>query len=262
MTNVTKTSEVAARPTSPGGEKPGAEPKRGEFDRMLDSKKDTREGRSEGSASKGEGGREAAAGALLARERRDQRDGESGGSGQGQDSPPEQPLRALPGDVAMATPIRWEPAPSATSTAVRSAEMVARLEQIAQQIVQAAEVRLGPNGMAEARLELNLGTLGGVSVSLARGEDGALRVAFQNASAEAATALQTHASELLGRLEARGLVVQEITVQGADQADFRLTPTSQTQENAPTGDDRRQRGFEDERQRRQRPDVELPAEDE
>ncbi len=260
MTNVIKTNETTARPAAPGAEKPGAEPKRGEFDRMLDSKKDARsESRAEGAPGKGEGGRDAAAGALLVRERRERGDGEGGGGQSGQDSPPEPPLRALPGDVAMATPIRWEPAPAATSHSARSAEMLARLEQIAQQIVQSAEVRLGANGAAEARLELNLGTLGGVSVSLARGEDGALRVAFQNASAEAASALQTHANELLGGLEARGLVVQEITVQGADQADFRLAPAAQSTEGGEAG---RDRGFEDERQRRQRPDPELPSEDE
>lgn len=257
MTNVTRTSETTTQPAAAGGERAGAEAKRGEFDRVLDSKKDARsEDRSEGTAGKGEGSREAAAGGLLGRERRERRDEGGGGSRQGQDSSPEPPLRALPGDVAMATPIRWEPAPAATASSVRSAEMVARLEQIALQIVQAAEVRLGPNGAAEARLELNLGNLGGVSVSLARGEDGTLRIAFENASAEAATALSTHASELLGRLEGRGLAVQEITVRGADQADFRLAPADAGGEEA-----RRQRGFEDERQRRQRPDAQLPDED-
>ena len=248
MTNVIKTSETAARHTATGGENRGTEPKRGEFDRMLDSRKDARsEVRTERSPGRGEGGREAEPG--------------NGGSPSGQDSPAEPVLRALPGDVAMATPIRWEPAPAPTSPSVRSAEMVARLEQIAQQIVQSAEVRLGAHGAAEARLELNLGSLGGVSVSLARGEDGALRVAFQNATAEAATTLQTHASELLGRLEARGLVVQEITVQGADRPDFRLAPSAPSTEGPKEGEPGRQ-GFEDERRRRQPPDAERPSEDE
>jgi flagellar hook-length control protein FliK len=164
----------------------------------------------------------------------------------------------------MATPIRWEPAP-APATGVRSAEMVARLEQIAQQIVQAAEVRLGANGAAEARLELNLGSLGNVHVSVARGEDGTVRVAFENASAQAATALSTHAPELLERLEGRGLAVQEITVQGTDQADFRLAPATPAGGGAAAdpegGDARRQQGFDDQRQRRQRPDTELPADE-
>lgn len=248
MTNVTRTSETA-RPGGAGGEKAGAEPKRGEFDRLLDAKKDA----------PGEGRPEA----HPAHERREHRDGESGGSGQ--DSSPDQRFHALPGDVAMATPVRWEPMPAATSS-VRSAEMVARLEQIAGQIVQAAEVRMGANGTAEAHLDLNLGNLGNVHLALTRGEDGGLRVAFANAGAAAAESLATHAPDLLGRLEARGLAVQEITVQGTDQPDFRLAPAAQSQGGSPAdagGDDpRRQRGFEDERQRRPRPEVELPAEDE
>ena len=267
MTNVTKTSEGTTAPATAGGERAGADAKRGEFDRVLDSKKDSRsEGRSEGASGKGEGGREAAVGDLLVRERRERRDGDGGGSGQGQGSSPEPQFRALPGDVAMATPIRWEPAPAAASGPARSAEMVARIEQIAQQIVQAAEITLGPKGTAEARLELNLGNLGAVHVSLTKGEDGALRIAFSNASAEGATALSTHASELLGRLEGRGLTVQEITVRGTDQADFRLAPTAPPQGGAPAdaGQDesRRQQGYQDERQRRQRPDMELPDEEE
>jgi len=261
MTNVEKPSEATAAPPALGAEKPGTEPKPGEFDRLLDSRKDTgRESRTEGSSGRTDASRDAAAGASLVHERHERRDHEGGGSGegQGQDREGQAALRALPGDVAMATPIRWEPAPAAAAPA-RAAEMAARIEHIAQQIVQSAEVTLGPGGTTEARLSLDLGSLGSVNVSLAKGEDGALRVSFQAASAEATSALTTNATDLLGRLESRGLVVHDITVKGTDQADFRLAGAASASH--AEAEAQRQRDFEDGRRRRRPPEVEA-AEDE
>jgi hypothetical protein len=264
MTNVTRTTDPAgaARPASPGADTPGEA--KGNFDKLLESKKKDSPSDAQGETATGhpEGGREAAAGALLGRRERRDEGGGGGGGEQGQgghDSSREPAVRALPGDVAMATPIRWEPAPAAP---VRSAEMAARIEQIAQQIVQAAEVRLGPTGGAEARLELNLGALGNVHVSVARGEDGGLKIAFENASLQAGEALTTNATELLERLEGRGLNVQEITVKGTDQADFRLAPTRHAEGGSPadaqTRERHREQGSEDERQRRRNQEAAIP----
>jgi hypothetical protein len=267
MTNVTRSTDpAAARPASPGAEKPVGETK-GDFEKLLEAKKDSRREAQPEAPGTGQGGHDAAAGSLLGRRERPDEGGSGSGGGQGQggqDAPKEQPVRALPGDVAMATPIRWEPAPAAAAPA-RSAEMAARIEQIAQQIVQTAEVRLGPSGGAEARLELNLGALGNVHVSVVRGEDGALRIAFENASTQAGEALTTHATELLERLETRGLPVQEITVQGADQADFRLAPTRHAEggsgADAEAREGRRQQGFEDQRQKRRDQEAAIPGDE-
>jgi hypothetical protein len=143
------------------------------------------------------------------------------------------------------------------------AEAVARIERIVEQIVRAAELRLGPGGTAEARLDLDLGALGPLRVHLGRDAEGAIAVRFEGAGAEAARMLADRGSELVARLEERGLVLSALTVTAADGSVLALSPTasSEAQEAglrataehpAPAGgDEASQRRFEDERRRRQ-----------
>jgi hypothetical protein len=262
MTSVSKPD--AAGPTSPGAARRGdtteRAPKPGDFEAVLKDK-----GRA-GRAAEPEAARAAEAGLGGAAPR-----GQHGrGSGLGEQEPATErrsgeggEWRALPGDVAVPAGLRFEPAAGAVESAT-TAEAVARIERIAEQIVRAAELRLGPGGTAEAHLELDLGALGPLRVNLGRDAEGTIGVRFEGAGAEAARLLAERGSELVARLEARGLVLSEVTLRAADGSALSLTPpaSSQTPEAdaglrpgarpaAPEGGDEasRQR-FEDERRRR------------
>jgi len=133
--------------------------------------------------------------------------------------------RALPGDVAVPTGLRFDPGALAASSGARAAEAVARIERIAEQIVRAAEVRLGPGGTAAARLELDLGGLGQLRVALDRNAEGAIAVRFDGAGPEAARLLVDHGAELVARLEARGLALREVALTNAEGLVVRLGPS-------------------------------------
>jgi hypothetical protein len=104
---------------------------------------------------------------------------------------------------------------------------VARIERIADQILRAVEVRLGPGRTAEVRLELDLGGLGQLRVSLGRDAEGTVAVRFDGAGPEATRLLADQGQELVGRLEARGLVLREVVLAGADGSLVRLGSPSE-----------------------------------
>ena len=241
MSNVAKTGPASA-PT-PGAGRPDTgehAPKAGEFEAVLRNKdhgagradSPARDGRAEGRtpdgrtadgrASEGRPGERASADAADGRQARGPRDGA--------EAPPAEPergdaagWRALPGDVAV--PTRPGAAPP-VADASRAADAVARVERIAEQIVRAIEVRLGPGGSAEVRLELDLGGLGGLRVALHRDAAGTLAVRFDAASPEASRLLVDRGGDLVARLEARGLALREVVLTGADGSLVRLSSPS------------------------------------
>jgi hypothetical protein len=125
----------------------------------------------------------------------------------------------LPGDVAV--PARPGAVPS-VADASRAADAAARIERIAEQIVRAVEVRLGPGGTGEVRLELDLGGLGPLRVALHRDAEGTLAVRFDAARPEASRLLVDQGRDLVARLEARGLALREVVTTGADGSLVRL----------------------------------------
>lgn len=254
MTSVSKpVSEPTTTRTSGDQSAEGAKKtKDGEFDRLFDEKagrrRDHEEGRSGG-------------------------DAQSGMTKEGEDAR----WRAMPGDVSIAFPLRMEAAPVAQIEPVQGVDRVAEVQRIADQIVEAAEVRLGPGGTGEAHLELNVEGVGRMSVAIERTADGEIRVGFETASAQAADLLQGRADELANRLEARGVALKEITVAGADREVFRLQPahavspaetthlperaarSPQTEGEAQQQQQRQGEG--DGQRERRRPPIEIPSED-
>jgi hypothetical protein len=218
MSNVAKAGPAVA--PSPGEGRPEAgehAPKAGTFEKVLQDKghgerAEGREGTAERRASgtverSSRGSASGTAAAPAETERGDSRD-----------------WRALPGDVAL--PSRAPAGPVPVVEGSRAAEAVARVERIADEIVRAVEVRLGPAGAAEVRLELDLGGLGPVRVGLHRDAAGALAVRFDGAGPEASRLLAGRGQELVDRLEARGLALREVAMTGADGSVVRIgTPS-------------------------------------
>ena len=176
--------------------------------------------------------------------------------------------RALPGDVAV--PTRSDPGASVSVEGSRAAEALARVERIVELIVRAAEVRLGPGGTAEARLELDLGGLGRLHVALHRDAEGTVAIRFDSAGPEASRLLVEQGQDLVARLEARGLTLGEVSLAGADgslvrlgspaepaPADLRSLPPNDAET---TRDEASDRQPEDERRRGRRDPT--PVEDE
>ena len=130
--------------------------------------------------------------------------------------------RGLPGDLAL--PARRELAASGQADGARAADAVARIERIAEQLLRAVEVKLGPDGAASARLELDLGGLGSLRVALDRSASGTLAIRFEGASAEAARLLVDHGGQLVERLEARGLALSEVALVSREGPVVRLAP--------------------------------------
>jgi hypothetical protein len=165
--------------------------------------------------------------------------------------------RALPGDVMLPAGTRSHPGVEAPARADLQAT-IATIERLAAEIVRAAEVRLGPRGTAEARLELSLGELGSLRVALERDAEGSLAVRFEEAGARAAELLRAHAAELAERLDARGLHLREITVASADEPAFRFEPPRATPAGAarPSEESRRRRDEDEGRRQPPRREVE------
>jgi hypothetical protein len=128
--------------------------------------------------------------------------------------------RALPGDIAV--PARPAPGEAPAVETSRAAEAAARIERIAEQIVRAAEVRLGPGGTAEARLELDLGGLGLLRVALHRDAAGTVAIRFDGAGPEASRLLVAQGDDFVAKLEGRGLALREVVLTGADGSLVRL----------------------------------------
>ena len=205
MSNVGKPGPaVAPSPDVPRSEAGERAPKAGTVDRVLQDKGGERtSGREAGSEQGRSPAREGAA-----------RGSAPGSAAAERDTSEPRDWRALPGDVAV--PSRAPAGPLAGAESSRAAEAVARVERIAEQIVRAVEVRLGPAGTAEVRLELNLGDLGQVRVVLARDAEGKVAVRFDGAGAEAGRLLADRGQELAGRLEARGIALREVAMTDAN----------------------------------------------
>jgi hypothetical protein len=240
---------------------PRSTPRSGEFDRVLERRQPASESgraRREGEAV-GQRTSHASDGVPARQERRGQRDGGDGGQqekgGGGRQEPSE--WRALPGDIALPVGLIAARPEAAAASGVRAAEMAALVEQIAGRIVQAAELRLGPEGTAEARFSLNLAALGEAGLHLQRGTDGAIAVLFEARTAELARVLETGLTELVARLEARGLEVREIVVRDPGGATVRVEPGAE----AGATDESRRQAEPDGRRHRQ-PEPEPTAEEE
>jgi hypothetical protein len=293
MTNVSKrmpdfSAKPQDRPAEDGAKAAHAAERR-DFDHAMSAGQDrtspkrTRDAAASAATSESRGRDDApsTAGARAERERgRTDEDGSGGsGAGGGQDQRQEDSGsgRALPGDVMVPLQARLQAVEIETAHALQAADRAAEIQQIVDRLVEAVQVKLLPGGAAEARLELDMGTLGKMSVTLHRTEEGNIRVGFETATAQAAEMLKTHASELGTRLEARGIALQEITVAGADQPAFRLEGSAATdapvkaaaaedkgQARHEQGDQERsaqeRRSADDERQRR-REHEELPSDD-
>lgn len=246
-------ADAAARSGQGPAEADGKTSGEGEFDRVLENK----------------------AGQPQRRQGRDGQEQEDGGFGGGRDQSEEaMRWRALPGDVMIARPFAAAPAETGAPEALTAADRVAEIQRIADQILQAAEVRLGATGAAEVRLELNLGSLGSMKVDLNRTAEGQIRVAFETVTVEASNLLREHAGELASKLEARGVALRELTVRSADQATFRLDtgaaapeaprPAEPVRAAASSGEAQaqgRRQQYDQERERRQ-PRQEIPESDE
>jgi hypothetical protein len=213
MSNVGKAGPaVAPSPGATGAPSGERAPRAGTFDKVLQDKGGERPE-----------GRERATGRpLSALEERAARGSGSGSPEAAADRDKGDPRdwRALPGDVAV--PSR---APTGSAPAVegsRAADAVARIERIAEQIVRAVEVRLGPAGTAEVRLQLDLGGLGQVRVDLVRDAEGKIAVRFEAAGAELGRLLAERGQELAGRLEARGIALREVAMTSADGSLVRI----------------------------------------
>jgi hypothetical protein len=257
-----------SEPVRPAGDTPAPGPRvpaedarssrRGEFDRVLERRQPAPEpGRAR---REGEAPAPGAPGVVAGREGR-RGEGEGGGDGAGGEPgggrEQRTEWRALPGDLAL--PVGLPPGPAAPGPAagVRAADLAATVEQIAGRIVQAAELRLGPTGGAEARFSLDLATLGPAGLHLTRGADGSIAVRFDVQTAELARVLRDALPELVARLEARGLAVREVAVRDPEGATVRVAPGSDA---AAAEEARRQ--AEEEGRRHRPPPPEPPPEEE
>ena len=219
MSSVGKTGPAVA--PSPGAGRPEAgerAPKAGTFEKVLQDK---------GRAERTGGGERAADRQPPAIEERST----PGSASAPTDAPAEREKgeprdwRALPGDVAV--PSRTPAGSGPAVEGSRAADAVARVERIAEQIVRAVEVRLGPAGSAEVRLDLDLGGLGQVRVALHRDAEGTLAVRFDAAGPEASRLLVDQGGDLVARLEAKGLALREVVMTGADGSLVRIGSPSE-----------------------------------
>ena len=215
----------------------GTSQKGGEFEAVLEEKADTRAGKKRVAQRRGAG----AGTGIRPGSGQDRSDRGRGGDGVGSERTRTPARNAAaqhalkeaegsggPGEDAgrggLAGPAqaRLGQTEAATADAASATDATARLERIAQQIVQAAEVRLHGDGTVEARLQLDLGRLGRMHVALERSADGQIRVTLEPTSAEARNLLEKHGQELANRLEARGVNLQELTVQSSGETLLRF----------------------------------------
>lgn len=154
---------------------------------------------------------------------------EGGGGPTGQQSREEMIVpRALPGDMMMPFDFmsRMQKLDTAPIASAQSAESIALVQRIADQIVQAVQIKMHAGGQTDVKIELNLGKLGNVSVDLQRTAEGQIRIAFQAATSDAGQMLTSNLSDLTSRLEARGVDLAHIAVNSPDAAEFRWDPRS------------------------------------
>jgi hypothetical protein len=162
--------------------------------------------------------------ALAGAGHRGRKDGEASDPPRAEDA-----WRGLPGDLASPGGRRPEPGALELPGAARTAEAVARIERIAEQILRSVEVRLGADGAASARLELDLGGLGRLRVAFDRTAEGTVAIRFEGAAPEAARLLVDHGADLVARLEARGLALGEVALASSEGPLVRLGPAPEPQ---------------------------------
>ncbi len=173
--------------------------------------------------------------------------GEAGGSegrpGRGEaPNPDAPPPRPVPGDVVIPrVPPMVTPEVQAPPAGCLSPEAAALIQRIVDRIVDAVQVRMYAGGAAEVHMELHMGRLGPMTVELHRTPEGQLRIDFQATTVEAQQLLTDHVSELAGRLEARGLALQEVAVRMPDRPEFRWEPPATPQRESQGGSERERR---------------------
>lgn len=150
-------------------------------------------------------------------------------SGDRQEVKPRHPV--IPGSVVI------KPSPRQTgdvqaSVPAGSAAPMQAIQQIAQKIVQAIQTKIRPDQM-DLKMNLDMGKLGQLQVQLTRGADGKMQIQLQAESLSTQEFLANHAGELLQRLEAKGLDVQNLRIQTADGQGIDLRP-GQEMPQAPT----------------------------
>lgn len=210
-----------------------------EFDKVMDRKTTDRPKSEQTSESKSAHSQEkldTARGTEHGVTRQQEREGQSGGGGgggsaggdafgqQGRDE--SQQYRPIPGDMAVPFDLymRMPQIDAKPVAALHSAEAIAQIQQIADRIVDAVQVRMQPGGMTDVHLELNMGRLGNMTVELHRAADGQLRIDFQAATADCNEMLRSNISDLTGRLQDRGIALAQVSVRSADRAEFRWEP--------------------------------------
>ncbi|MBI2837975.1 MAG: flagellar hook-length control protein FliK [Acidobacteria bacterium] len=207
-----------------------------EFDKVMDRKTTDRPKSEQTSEPKGTQSQEkldTARGTEHGVTRQQEREGQSGGGGGGegggfgqQSRDESQQYRPIPGDMAMPFDLymRMPQIDAKPVAALHSAEAIAQIQQIADRIVDAVQVRMQPGGMTDVHLELNMGRLGNMTVELHRAADGQLRVDFQAATSDCSEMLRSNISDLTGRLQDRGIALAQVSVRSADRAEFRWEP--------------------------------------
>lgn len=257
MSQGTKPVGESAATPRPAAEDARPAPRAGEFDRVLERRRPAAEpGRAGREREPGAERSTRTADAVRGREERRGKGEGSGGEGQHEGGRERSEWRALPGDIAVPLglpPVRVE----AAAGGVRASEMAALVERIAGGIVHAVEVQLGTDGVAQARLVLDLASLGQAGVQVQRGADGAVAVRFDGVTAELGQRLQDGLSDLVARLEARGLEVREIVIRDTEGATVRVEPGRE----ATAEEEARRQAEEDSRRRHQAPPS-PPDEDE
>jgi len=241
MTRIESTGAPSAPAETPAPEETQASGPADEFEHVIGQKTEAEGASKKPSTEKDRGAADApdtARGTDRGVTRRHEGRGSGGEAGSSEDRPGSKsapapdmpPPRHMPGDVLIAPILpTGTPEVQAPSARVLSPEAAALVQRIVDRIVDAVQVRMYAGGATEVHMELNMGRLGPMTVELHRTPEGQLRIDFQATTAEAQQLLTDHVSELTGRLEARGLALQEVTVRLPDQPELRWTPPATSQ---------------------------------
>ena len=175
-------------------------------------------------ALEGEGGRLPAGGLPPRIERGDAEQGRSRGDREHDGERGDEGPQPAMGDLAIGGQpnLADRPAievPRQAEVAPKS-DAAARIERIAEQIVDAVEVRMDARGESQVRLDLNLGDLGAMRAEIVRDPNGNLNIRFDAASETTRDLVQRNVADLANRLEARGVPIEAIRVHSAAKSEF------------------------------------------
>ncbi len=235
--NKTRGSQSSTAPAEAPPDKK-AEGQKGEFDQVIEQKaagQHTTRAQSESTVLRGrenvhgeklETARGTEHGVKLLQEYKDgssQQEGDSGDQGSRDDSSSQR--RAMPGDVVVPFMLSQQPIEFRPLVHVQTMHATHQsIHAIADRIVDAVQIRMQPGGATDVHLELNMANLGNMTVELHRTSDGQIKIDFQAVTAAAQDLLKSHVSELADRLNARGVVLKEISVQTLDHSAFKFEP--------------------------------------